>query len=213
MVFKELIIFAGISLTKTEADSIDALFYRDYYEEIDDHGMNIYTIVPKYNKFPPNITINSHICCVNEHLYFIGSPIKVYKRIDVACRKFIRLNCSTSGGYRCGELVKCDDCLGLFENGNFDVVYIYNNTSICESFCLNCGYDNLISFKLCNKCGTEYHPIEYYLSIESDDISIESEYIKKLKYVKDEIMKMCNTYNFHKKIELFYLLDDCLSCS
>jgi hypothetical protein len=95
--------------------------------------------------------------------------------------------------YLCGNLSVCDDCIGITENGKYDVDKIQDET-------VEANFD----FRLNKECDEEE---KSFCSITSD-VFID----KILKEIYDEFEEY-RSENDNVIIKNYYSLDDCLSCS
>jgi hypothetical protein len=131
-----------------------------------------------------NYKIYEFPCCSSLGNKFIfGTKIKSYHRLKTRCDK-------------CEKHTSCDKCLGMTENGFYDVVTIFENVveAPSEIICFACGNDKR-SKGVCKFCN--YETLKETCEVQ--------EYLK-LDSRLDEFLSK-------NKIGYYYMLDDCLSCS
>lgn len=96
----------------------------------------------------------------------------------------------------CGPYTVCDECLGTTNNGQYDIVDIFDNViEVNPDFvCHNCGNDNRIPYTFCKVCNLKRSIRKYEPSYS----------VKEAR----KHMKLAD-----KKIAYYYVVDDCLSCT
>ncbi|AQN68653.1 hypothetical protein [Saudi moumouvirus] len=199
MVYSKIILIEGYALSINELvefleylrKSHSYLMPRDYKNEtinlnvqekiewIEENGISIdssYGI----NIFGPR-------CCSETKDYIVGKKIKTYKRVIIKCSN-------------CDKHFCCDKCIGLTENGYYDVDTILNQVVPVKKshICKYCHNDNKKSAKLkCKFC--KFHKLNGTCR-------------PKIKWTKNHSEKIWFK-NKKKSLGYFYQLNDCLSCT
>jgi len=127
-----------------------------------------------------------HSIAIN-HLFIIGTCVKKYKRIITKC-------------YRCDENSACGYCIGLTENGYYDVRKIFNNIIEVDKnhICKWCHNDNRKIKKSCKLCKFSKEGLKLCLE-------------KKNRIFDILIGEWFTNKNLTKEhIKYYYLLDGCL---
>ncbi|BCS82698.1 hypothetical protein QLL95_gp0209 [Cotonvirus japonicus] len=132
-----------------------------------------------------NIEIFQPRCCSKSEDYIVGRKIKTYHRISVKCND-------------CDKYFCCDKCIGLTENGFYDVETILNEVKPIKKnhICKICHNDNKTSSKFkCKFC--KFHKLNGECKP------------KKWKWYNDTI----KIWFSNKSRNYYYQLNDCLSCT
>ncbi|QGR54288.1 hypothetical protein [Moumouvirus maliensis] len=155
------------------------LITQDKIDWIKENGINF---DPSYGfkSFSPR-------CCSESNDYIIGKKIKTYKRVIIKCTDCDRHFC-------------CDKCIGLSENGYYDVDTILNQVVPVNKnhICKYCHNDNKENAKFaCKFCKFQEldgicRPINKWTENHTEKIWFK---------------------NKNKSLGYFYQLNDCLSCT
>lgn len=159
-------------------------------------------------------------CCSKSanKLFIIGYTLHTYYRNYVRCED-------------CGERTVCDKCIGHTNNGYYDVQSILDGPTEVpiRNVCFNCFADNCVDMKARSETvqivdnryvfanGDEKHANDDALACKVCNNKFEgyknpTDTLKQ-NYKYQIISKFLNTNNVESEPKLYYLVNDCLSCT
>ncbi len=157
-------------------------------------------------------------CCskISKKKYIIGFKMHTYYRNFIKCEE-------------CDEYTVCDKCIGHTNNGYYDVVKILNELTEINSrhVCLRCYADNRIDlgarittakiignrFQDDNTNDDELKLNCKVCNSKPSGFRCPTDNLKFHEYKYRHVSKFLETNKITKDIKLYYMINDCLSCT
>ena len=168
-------------------------------------------------EFPRNSQLYDYRCCSKSKgkLFILGYPIHTYYRKKIRCSN-------------CEEYSVCNDCIGQTNNGYYDVEKILDgpNEVNIRNVCLYCYADNKqdlnAPLKTCFVENGIFLKNDYDKSVRikcstcncvQNEHRSPTDFLKFREYRWNILCKFLKRFNINKDVKLYYMLDDCLSCT
>lgn len=195
MVFEHVYMVVGVIVSLKTAKRLMGMRRRDpNYNDafyVGEFKSSLYT----YNG--TSLKLFQFPCCSdsNQTCFILGKKVKSWVRFITTCPK-------------CEEYSLCDDCIGQTEFGYYDVQKILDGPVECpiENTCMYCWRDN--RKPITNKCVACGHKPNWQMRFN---------WPQENKFEHQPIVEALEAFMEDKKIEgevkIYYMLDDCLSCT
>ena len=162
-----------------------------------------------------NVKVYGYPCCspLSDKKWIIGIEMHKYYRKLTNCKD-------------CGEYSTCDTCIGFTNNGYYNIIQIFEKITKVNlrNICFSCFHDNKedmelpiktteivngrfvpteLSNKQCNCCGftnSSFRNPRDHLEFSYDHL------FRKLNVINSNVEK-------NRPIKLYYVINDCLSCT
>lgn len=185
MVYIKLLIINGCVVTQEDVKKYLSN-YIDDVSQIDD-----FDVYDQFSKIYKENTVHYdrrklfYFPCCSEsgnNKFIFGEVVHIYYRKYVRCEK-------------CPEYAVCDYCIGVTNNGHYDIDSIFNKPVQVElsHLCSTCFHDNkkpLDKGDICECCNSKLNIV-----------------------IKDNKLKCKVFKDTFSKLSYYYMIDDCLSCS
>lgn len=233
MVYTSVTICYGLCFTKKQLIDIYQKNPSSFVEKDDDSYY-----IDIMNEF--DLDHINNVCCLKdeEQNFFVYVPIRVYDRTE-NMSNFTRRRKGLPVCNDCDEDFMCETCLGMTENGYYNVEKLRKEPTICENFCFYCGHDNKAKDVLkennkCEKCNEQIMTSLYSRCVleiiqnknygtlidfidndtkESVKKLASSKYYLEMEKAKIKIIQFKEKYDLNEKGKLYYMIDDCFSCT
>lgn len=166
------------------------------------------------------IAVHQFVCCSKSQgeIYVVGFPLHKYYRQVTHCEK-----CP-------GPRTVCDDCIGMTNNGHYDIQDIADGPvkGNIRHICLNCFHDNkrdlMSPQETCKIVENRYVP-DSNVYDEKSRLKctvcgiLPSEFLKPEDHLEkfvgqySSVKKILTKCGLRKDIAFYYIIDDCLSCT
>ena len=169
-----------------------------------------------YNKrwYENSIRILTFPCCSDsaQKLFIVGFVMHKYYRKYSECDN-------------CAEYTCCDDCFGKTNNGHYDIDKIFNSPTEVNirHVCLRCYDDNRVDL-MAPSITTDYKTYcadankSLELACKTCNLKHETwrtptDYLKFHEHRYGIVSKFLKTNDIESDIKLYYMIDDCTSCT